>query len=423
VLNYQEIDKEFRTALRIVVIEIQKDGGWGMKYQGLTIGVPKEILAGERRVAATPETVAQFVKDGAQVLVEAGAGLGSFFNDDAYRAAGAVVLADVREVYKTADLILKVRSLSSTRGWASTKHSCCAKARCSSLSCIQPSPGNHSMVKALAERGVISLTLDSIPRISRAQSMDALTSMSTVAGYKAVLMAANRIPKFMPLMGTAVGMLQPAQVLVIGTGVAGLQAVATAKRLGAVVYAADIRPDAREQAKSLGARLLELGIPEELAVGEGGYARHLDPAWLEKEREALKETVAGSDMVITSALVPGKEAPILITREMVESMRPGSVIVDISIDQGGNCELSEGGVVKEHNGVIVDGTKNIPGTMPTSSTAMFSKNVFNFVENLVAEGKVNLNLDDEIIRSTLVTRDGKIVHEGTLESMRARGEI
>jgi NAD(P) transhydrogenase subunit alpha len=168
---------------------------------------------------------------------------------------------------------------------------------------------------------------------------------------------------------------------------------------------------------------LELGIPEELAVGEGGYARHLDPAWLEKEREALKETVAGSDMVITSALVPGKEAPILITREMVESMRPGSVIVDISIDQGGNCELSEGGVVKEHNGVIVDGTKNIPGTMPTSSTAMFSKNVFNFVENLVAEGKVNLNLDDEIIRSTLVTRDGKIVHEGTLESMRARGEI
>jgi NAD(P) transhydrogenase subunit alpha len=423
VLNYQEIDKEFRTALRIVVVEIQKDGGWGMKYQGLTIGVPKEILAGERRVAATPETVAQFVKDGAQVLVEAGAGLGSFFNDDAYRAAGAVVLADVREVYKTADLILKVKEPQFHEGLGVHETQLLRQGQVLITFLHPASPGNHSMVKALAERGVISLTLDSIPRISRAQSMDALTSMSTVAGYKAVLMAANRIPKFMPLMGTAVGMLQPAQVLVIGTGVAGLQAVATAKRLGAVVYAADIRPDAREQAKSLGARLLELGIPEELAVGEGGYARHLDPAWLEKEREALKETVAGSDMVITSALVPGKEAPILITREMVESMRPGSVIVDISIDQGGNCELSEGGVVKEHNGVIVDGTKNIPGTMPTSSTAMFSKNVFNFVENLVAEGKVNLNLDDEIIRSTLVTWDGKIVHEGTLESMRARGEI
>ena len=394
-----------------------------MKYQGLTIGVPKEILAGERRVAATPETVAQFVKDGAQVLVEAGAGLGSFFNDDAYRAAGAVVLADVREVYKTADLILKVKEPQFHEGLGVHETQLLRQGQVLITFLHPASPGNHSMVKALAERGVISLTLDSIPRISRAQSMDALTSMSTVAGYKAVLMAANRIPKFMPLMGTAVGMLQPAQVLVIGTGVAGLQAVATAKRLGAVVYAAAIRPDAREQAKSLGARLLELGIPEELAVGEGGYARHLDPAWLEKEREALKETVAGSDMVITSALVPGKEAPILITREMVESMRPGSVIVDISIDQGGNCELSEGGVVKEHNGVIVDGTKNIPGTMPSSSTDMFSKNVFNFVENLVSEGKVNLNLDDEIIRSTLVTRDGKIVHEGTLESMRARGEL
>jgi len=190
-----------------------------------------------------------------------------------------------------------------------------------------------------------------------------------------------------------------------------------------VVYAADIRPDAREQAKSLGARLVELGIPDELAVGEGGYAKHLEPEWLEKEREALKPVVAGSDIVITSALVPGKEAPILITKEMVESMQPGSVIVDISIDQGGNCELSEGGVIKEHQGVTIDGTKNIPGTMPTSSTAMFSKNVFNFVDNLVAEGRVNLNLDDEIIRATLVTQDGKIVHEGTLESMRARGEI
>ena len=253
--------------------------------------------------------------------------------------------------------------------------------------------------------------------------MDALTSMSTVAGYKSVIMAANRVPKFLPLMGTAVGMIQPSQVLVIGTGVAGLQAVATAKRLGAVVYAADIRPDAREQAKSLGARIVDLNIPEELAIGAGGYAKHLDPEWLEKEREALRETVIASDIVITSALVPGKEAPILITKEMVAAMKPGSVIVDISIAHGGNCELSEGGVVKEHFGVIVDGTKNIPGTMPTSSTAMFSKNVFNFVENLVADGKISLNLDDEIIRETMVTKDGKIVHAGTLESMRLRGEI
>ena len=394
-----------------------------MKYQGLTIGVPKEILAGERRVAATPETVAQFVKGGAKVLVEAGAGLGAFFTDDAYREAGATVLADVRDVYQQANLILKVKEPQFHAGLNMHEVELLQPGQVLITFLHPASPSNHQMVKALAERGVTSLTLDSIPRISRAQSMDALTSMSTVAGYKAVLMAANRIPKFLPLMGTAIGMLQPAQVLVIGTGVAGLQAIATAKRLGAVVYAADIRPDAREQAKSLGARLVDLNIPDELAVGEGGYAKHLSPEWLDKEREALKDIVAGFDIVITSALVPGKEAPILITKAMVESMKPGSCIVDISIDQGGNCELSEGGVVKEHSGVIIDGTKNIPGTMPTSSTSMFSKNVFNFVENLVADGRVNLNLDDEIIRATLVTRDGKIVHEGTLESMRARGEI
>ena len=394
-----------------------------MKYAGLTIGVPKEILAGERRVAATPETVALFVKGGAKVLVESGAGLGAFFSDESYAEAGGTIYTDVSALYQDAQIILKVKEPQWHEKLQIHETQLLRDGQ-TLITFLHPaSPGNHSMVQDLAKGGVTSLTLDSIPRISRAQTMDALTSMSTVAGYKAVIMAANRIPKFLPLMGTAVGMIQPAQVLVVGVGVAGLQALATAKRLGAVVYAADIRPDAQEQAKSLGTRVVDLGIPQELAIGEGGYAKHLSTEWLEHERQVLAEVVSQSDIVILSALVPGKEAPILITEEMVRSMKPGSMIVDISIDQGGNCALTEGGAVREHYGVIVDGTKNIPGTMPTSSTAMFSKNVFNFVENLVQNGQVVLNLDDEIIRETLVTRGREIVHAGTLESMRSRGEI
>ena len=393
-----------------------------MKYAGLTVGVPKEILAGERRVSATPETVEQFVKAGAKVLVERGAGLGAFFSDEAYQAAGAT-LCTVKEVFAGADLILKVKEPQFNEELGVHEVDLMRAGQVLVTFLHPASPGNHKMIQDLAKKGVTSLTLDSIPRISRAQSMDALTSMSTVAGYKGLLMAANKIPKFLPLMGTAVGMIQPGQVLVIGAGVAGLQAIATAKRMGAVVYAADIRPDAREQAQSLGARLVELGIPNDLAIGEGGYAKNLSNEWLEKEREALKDLVATSDILITSALVPGKEAPVLVTEEMVQSMKPGSVIVDIAIDQGGNCALSEGGVVKEHYGVIVDGTKNIPGSMPTSSTDMFSKNVLHFVNNIVEDGKINLNLDDVIVKETLTTKDGQVVHEGALESMRVRGEI
>lgn len=393
-----------------------------MKYAGLTVGVPKEILSGERRVSATPETVGQFVKGGAKVLVERGAGLGAFFSDEAYKEAGAT-LCDAKEVFAGADLILKVKEPQLNEALGVHEVDLMKEGQVLITFLHPASPGNHKMIQDLAKKGVTSLTLDSIPRISRAQSMDALTSMSTVAGYKGLLMAANRIPKFLPLMGTAVGMIQPGQVLVIGAGVAGLQAIATAKRMGAVVYAADIRPDAREQSQSLGARIVDLGIPQDLAIGEGGYAKHLSAEWLEKEREAIKDIVASSDILVTSALVPGKEAPILITEEMVKSMKPGSVIVDIAIDQGGNCALSEGGVVEEHYGVIVDGTKNIPGSMPTSSTDMFSKNVLHFVNNIVEGGKITLNLDDVIVKQTLTTKDGNVVHEGALESMRLRGEI
>jgi NAD(P) transhydrogenase subunit alpha len=388
-----------------------------MRFQGLTLGIPREIMPGERRVAAIPETVKKMVAEGGKVVIEKGAGLGAFFTDEEYAAAGAELVATAQEVYDKADIILKVKEplMNEETG----KHEIdMMKDGQYIITFIHPaSPANHQMVKNMAAKGIVGLTLDGVPRISRAQNMDALTSMSTIAGYKSVLMAANRLSKFMPMVGTAVGMIKPANVLVIGTGVAGLQAVATAKRLGAVVKAADIRPAAREQAQSLGAKIVELGIPDELAVGEGGYANRLPDEWLLNEREALKAAVADSDIIILTALIPGKIAPILITEEMVKSMRPGSAIVDVAIDQGGNCEVTVPGKIVDRGRINIDGTKNIPGMMPTSSTWMFSHNIYNYVANLCKDGKINLNLDDEILAKSLVCKDKKIVHAGALEAM------
>lgn len=390
-----------------------------MKFQGLYIGIPREIMHGEKRVSAIPETVKKMVSEGAHVLVETGAGTGSFFPDDQYQAAGAKIVDDVEELYAQSDIILKVKEPQFNKN--KEKHEVIMMKKGQYLiTFLHPaSPSNHQMVKDLAQKGIIGLTLDGIPRISRAQSMDALTSMSTIAGYKGVLLAANRLPKFMPMMGTAAGMIKPANVLVIGTGVAGLQAVATAKRMGAVVYAADIRPDANEQAKSLGAKIIKLGIPAEIAVGDGGYARRLPEELLAKEREALKNAVAQSDIVILAALIPGRLAPVLVTEEMVKSMPAGGAIVDIAIDQGGNCEITTPGEVIERHFISIDGTKNIPGMVPISSTWMFAHNIYNYLANLAKNGEVHLDMDDEIITSSLVTLDGKIVHAGALEAINA----
>ena len=388
-----------------------------MSSQELTIGIPKEIMLGEKRVAATPEVVRKMVSDGAVVVVETGAGEGSFFADDEYRAAGAELLADAEEVFAKSDLILKVKEprFSDKIG----RHEVdMMKEGQYLITFLHPaSPANHQMVRKLAAKGVIALSLDSIPRISRAQTMDALTSMSTVAGYKAVLMAANMLPVFMPMIISAVGTIQPASILVIGTGVAGLQSIATAKRLGAIVYAADIRPDACEQATSLGAKIIDVQIPTEVAIGKGGYAMKLPEKWLVKERQTLSQSVSLADIVILTALIPGKLAPVLITEEMVKSMKTGSVIVDVAIDQGGNCEISEAARLVTKYGVNIDGTLNIPSMLPRSSTWMFASNVYNLLAYLIKDGKVNLNMDDEIIVSSLVTKDGKIFHAGTLEAM------
>jgi len=388
-----------------------------VQFQGLVFGVPKEIMQGERRVAAIPETVKKMVAGGAKVLVEKDAGTGSFFPDEEYAKAGAVIVDDVEQLFAEADIILKVKEplFNSIKN----KHEVDMMHEGQVLiTFLHPAaPANHEMIKNLAAKGVIGLTLDGIPRISRAQAMDALTSMSTVAGYKAVLMAANRLPKFMPMIGSAVGMIPPATVTVLGTGVAGLQAVATAKRLGAVVHAVDIRPDAAEHAKSLGARPVDTGVPAEVAIGEGGYAKALPEEWLIKERENIRDTIIKSDIVVATALVPGRLAPVLITEEMVKAMKPGSAIVDVAIDQGGNCELTVGGEVIEKYGVSIDGTKNIPGMVPESSTTMFARNVLNYASNVAKEGKIVIDLTDEITASSLVCKDGELVHAGAREAM------
>ena len=383
----------------------------------MIIGVPKEIMHDEYRVAAIPETVKKFIADGHTVLVEKNAGAGAFFPDEAYREAGAEIVSDVQELYDRSALILKVKEplFNETYG----KHEIDMMHRGQFIiTFIHPaSPVNHDMVKRMAANGVIGLTLDGVPRISRAQNMDALTSMSTCAGYRGIIMAAEKLAKFIPNIFCAVGAIKPANVLVIGTGVAGLQAIATAKRLGAVVYAADIRSAAREQAGSLGAKVVDLGIPDEVSVAEGGYANALHGEWLEKEREALRPVISKMDIVFLSALVPGKLAPVMVTEDMVKSMAPGSVIVDIAIDQGGNCEITTPGEVETKHSVCLMGVKNIPGFLPTSSTWMFAHNIYNLSKHLIKNDRVELDLNDPIDAAIRVTDGEKIVHTGALEAM------
>lgn len=384
----------------------------------MIIGIPTEIMDGEKRVSAIPETVKKMVEGNAKVLFQKGAGIGSHYTDDSYQEAGAVLVSDVEQIYAEADVILKVKEPQFNA--EKNKHELDMMHEGQYLiTFIHPaSPPNHQMVKHLAEKGVIGLTLDGVPRISRAQAMDALSSMSACAGYKGMIMGINDISKFVPFVTSAVGRLKPATVFVIGTGVAGLRALATAKGLGATVYSADIRPEANNNAESLGAIIVDTGVPAEIAVSaDGKHANQLPEKWLETERENLKETILKSDIIFCSALIQGKVAPILITEEFVKMMQPGSVIVDISIDQGGNCEITTPGKIDVKHDVKIQGIKNIPGMLSTSSTIMFSKNIYNLLSYLTKDGKIELDLNDEIVSSILVTKDGKIVHEGALEAM------
>lgn len=383
----------------------------------MVIGIPKEIMHDENRVSATPEVCARYISLGHTVLVEKDAGEGSYFHDEQYAAAGAEIVEDVQELYRRAQLILKVKEPQFNRHTDLHEVDMMQPGQ-TLITFIHPAaPANHRMVQHLAERGVTALTLDGVPRISRAQAMDALTSMSTCAGYKGIIMGSNMLPRFVPQIFSAVGQIPPIKALIIGAGVGGLQALATAKRLGARVFAADIRPAAREQAQSLGAQIIDLNVPDEAGVGEGGYAKSLSRELLAQERAALAERLPEMDLVFLSALVPGRLAPILITEEMVQSMKPGAVIVDISIDQGGNCALTPPGEIQTKHKVHIIGLKNIPGLLPESATSMFALNMFNLVNYLLKDGQLALDLEDEIVQGILTTKDGQVVHAGAREAM------
>ncbi|HEY9695017.1 MAG TPA: Re/Si-specific NAD(P)(+) transhydrogenase subunit alpha [Oculatellaceae cyanobacterium] len=368
----------------------------------MRVAIAKEIEVGEHRVALVPDVVAKLVKQGIDVWVEAGAGEGSFLSDDAYRNAGAEIISDRNTLWREADVLLKVAvpyeyEIDQMREGATI------------ISFLNPL-ANFSLVQRLANRRITAFGMEMIPRSTRAQSMDALSSQGSVAGYKAVLIAAAALPKYFPMLTTAAGTIAPAKVFVIGAGVAGLQAIATARRLGAIVEAFDIRPAAKEEVQSLGAKFVEVKL-EESTVAEQGYAKEVSEASKKRSQEVLTEHIKHSDVVITTAKVPGRKAPVLVTEEMVAQMKPGSVIVDIAAEQGGNCACTEPGKDIQRNGVTIIGPLNLPATMPVHASQMYAKNVLSLVQYLIKDGNLQINFEDDIVSSTCITHAGEISHQ------------
>lgn len=372
------------------------------------IGVPKEISENERRVSSVPDIIKKWVKEGNRVLVETKAGEGCLFSDDDYKNSGAEIIFDKIKLYKSSEIILKVRAPEYSSETA--KHEVDFFKEGTVLICFLSPFQKIELIKKLNDKGITAFAMELIPRITRAQPMDALTSQSMIAGYKAVLFAAERFHKFMPLMMTAAMTVRPAKVLVIGAGVAGLQAIATARRLGAVVKGIDTRPAVKEQVESLGASFVVLPVQDE-AEEKSGYARDLGEEFYKKEQEFILPHLIESDIVITTAQIPGKRAPILITKSMVEKMKRGSVLVDLAIDTGGNCSFSQYGKVIDINGVIIYGFANAASSMPLQASIMYAKNIDAFLHELLDNGKLKIDMDNEIIRSTLITYEGKIMNE------------
>lgn len=369
----------------------------------MKVGILKETSLNERRVAAVPETISKMAKAGTEVFVESGAGKKSFIEDNEFEAAGARVAINASALLSEAEIVLKVNrpSMEEVNGM---------KEGTIFVGFLNPF-SSADILKKMTERKITSFAMEMVPRITRAQRMDALSTMSTVAGYKAVLIAANACGRFFPMLTTAVGTVPPAKVIVIGVGVAGLQAIATARRLGAVVTAFDTRPAAGEQAKSLGAEFVAMDVAHDQAEDAGGYAKEQSADFYKQEQELIRKYSKDSDIIITTALIPGKRAPLLITEEMVKEMRAGSVIVDLAVEQGGNCALSEAGKEVTKYGATILGVLNLPGTLPVHASLLYAKNILAFLNLILPDGKsLKLDLNDEIIKSSMMTHNGEITH-------------
>jgi NAD(P) transhydrogenase subunit alpha len=372
--------------------------------------VPREIAKGETRVACTPETTKRYIKEGFDVVVQSGAGKHAHFTDQHYRDAGAKIVSDAEAdaAWGAAEIVLRVYPITPEEA---------SRLREGALLIGFMSPHrNLESVKILRDRKVSTVAMELVPRISRAQSMDALSSQASISGYQAVLMAATYLDKYFPLLMTAAGTIQPARIVIMGAGVAGLQAIATARRLGAVVEVSDIRPGVKEQVESLGGRFIDVPL-DQSGEGEGGYARELTAEQLKAQQAIVRKKVVAADAVITTALVPGRPAPKLITKDMVEEMREGAVIVDLAVEQGGNCELSKNGEIVVEHGVTIIGYPNLPAATPADASLLYSRNIQALLLSTVTDGKVVLNLEDEILDGALLTHNGEVRHGPTAEAL------
>lgn len=379
----------------------------------MIVGVPRESYPGERRVALVPMVVPNLTKAGFEVIIESGAGLQAGYPDNFYTEKGAKVVSDRAQVFGSADIVLQVLCYGSND--ATGKADLPLMRRGQTLIGFLRPMGSAEVLQQIAATGVTAFSVELVPRTTRAQSMDALSSMGTICGYKAALIAADRLPRIFPMLTTAAGTITPARVFVIGAGVAGLQAIATARRLGAVASAYDMRPAAKEQVQSLGGRFIELPIEAEDVQDARGYARAQAESFYDRQRELLGRVVAESDVVITAAVIPGKKSPVLITGEMVAKMAPGSVIFDLASERGGNCELTRTGETVVEHGVTIIGAINLASGVPYHASQMYARNITAFLLHLVKDGKVQVESEDEIIQETLVTHAGEIVNERVRE--------